>query len=319
VLARQHQRRVDANNMAISAVIAAPLWIAGSVVMVSLQAVLIGWTAVAILGELAVLRVCLALRGVLRWATWPLPSRWRRKKQFFEALARLRHAKTYDQWLAAATELDELDGAAEWRATKGSDEYDWALVEGTTKRLRRARKTGDVYALAFALSSGLIDRHFAGIDNSSLYVRARTGTKRLIEAYITEVQKSLVAVADSAALPPDAKLEFFETARLALGRTVLALSGGGALALAHGGVVRTLISRGESWRGGSTSTGPPVQERWESCPPPLLLRGRRRPASPRRLRDLGRLHRRRTHGDQDGRGAAGRRELWLWRRRRLPL
>jgi len=160
-------------------------------------------------------------------------------------MRQLRGAGTYEDWLAAARQLDALEGGDEWRAERTSDEFDWSLVEETTASLRRARKAGDTAALAFVLRT-VMHRGYGGIDRASLYTHAHTGTKRTIDAFLSEVNKGLDAVcaAPDAAMSPAAKAQFFEACRLSLGRTALALSGGGSLAMTHMGVVRTLLSAG---------------------------------------------------------------------------
>ena len=217
------------------------VWIFSAVVLTTLQFLVVALTSVTIFWEMLAVTCLGSVRYSLRFITWPW--RWRRKQQLYRAVLRIRRAPTHDEWLAAATELDEEDGGTLWRATAESDEYDYALIAETVGVLRQARRSGDIFALLFLLSS-IMDRHFAGMDTKSLYRHARTGTKILIEEFIKEVEKSLDAVAESDALQKDAKLDFFESCRLSLGRTALCLSGGGALALAHSGVVRTLISHG---------------------------------------------------------------------------
>jgi hypothetical protein len=209
------------------------------------QAAVVLWNVGVIVASMGGAWAVSRLRLLLRWVTWPVPSRWRRKREVWQAMRQLRSATSYEQWLAAARQLDALEGGDEWRAERTSDEFDWALVEETTSSLKRARKAGDTAALAFVLRT-VMHRGYGGIDRASLYSHAHTGTKHTIDAFLQEVNKGLDAVsaASDAAMPTAAKAEFFESCRLSLGRTALALSGGGSLAMTHMGVVRTLLSAG---------------------------------------------------------------------------
>ena len=211
--------------------------------MLTLQLCVVAINVLIIMLELLAMRILGMVRSTLRWIVLVLPSRWGEARRRLAAAAALRAARTFEEWQNSAAELDALDGAANWRAQEESDLYDFRLVKETTKRLRRGRRTSDTQSLMFVLSS-VMDRHFAGIDSPPLYSRARTGTKLLIEDFILEVQRSLAVIASSSSLTRSEKIAFFESCRASLGRTVLAMSGGGALALAHAGVVRTLIRRG---------------------------------------------------------------------------
>jgi predicted acylesterase/phospholipase RssA len=84
--------------------------------------------------------------------------------------------------------------------------------------------------------------------------RSLVGTKVLVERFVAECVQAIDAVASApdtkedptepAELPPVSakeKLDFFEGARLAMGRTALCLSGGGSLAMYHMGVVKALL------------------------------------------------------------------------------
>lgn len=183
--------------------------------------------------------------GLLRWVTWPLPSRWARKRAIWRYLRRMWHAETFEEWLFSASKLDELEGAAAWRREKSGKEYDRGLIETTHKRLSRLRASGDTAALLFHLRSVLSHR-YGGIANPELYQRAYTGTKHAVEKFIAEVCACLETIADApeSVLPAATVAEFFDSARLQLGRTALSLSGGGALAMSHLGVVRSLLQAG---------------------------------------------------------------------------
>ena len=146
------------------------------------------------------------------------------------------------EWLVFAKQVDDCEGGAAWRMAPSGD-MNTPLITATSARLRRMRRAHDVRGLMLALSS-CMDRAFANIQEQSLYKRSQVGTKAVIEAYLIEVCASVDLVAESEQLSIDERLTYLCRCRQSLGRTGLALSGGGALALAHGGVVRTLLLQG---------------------------------------------------------------------------
>ena len=85
-----------------------------------------------------------------------------------------------------------------------------------------------------------------GMGRSSLYRRAKFGTKQLIEQYIDEIDDSLrfLAELDDDAIDIQEKLDFFYRANVCFGRSALMLSGGGVLGFYHLGVVKTLLDQG---------------------------------------------------------------------------
>ncbi|KAF2857162.1 patatin-domain-containing protein [Piedraia hortae CBS 480.64] len=159
------------------------------------------------------------------------------ERQFY--LLRLAAATTAAEWQAAAEELDELDGAGEWKEEDESDEYDVELVQARLYRLEESRRKGDFADLMLQIRSGLT-RNLGGMGHVGLYRHSRTGTKRLIERYIDAVVAAIEAVAASPTLDPLPLFEEMKLARQSFGRSALLLSGGGTLGLNHVGVVKTL-------------------------------------------------------------------------------
>ena len=182
----------------------------------------------------------------LRWCAWPLPSRWRHKRAVWDALRARKLAPTEEAWHAAAARVDDLEGATAWRAVDDDRDYDSKLLEETRRQLRHARLQRDVNKL-LSLLAGVMSRSYAGVDSPDLFARSYVGTKHLIHDYLEEVCACLTAVGGGGAdggPPLEERLKFFETCRTSLGRTALLLSGGGALAMAHIGVVTTLLRQG---------------------------------------------------------------------------
>lgn len=201
-------------------------------------------------------------------------------KERRDAVSKLENATSYDEYVTYATLLDAFpadlgEGGQAWRddAEGGAsgDAYDDALVRMYESVCRAARLERDANALGLALRT-VLHRNFAGVDRVSRLKNARFGTKRSAEAFVAELSRS---VAFLGAVGEDEKVdacqkdeltnldrsrlrlrisrvsaEVKDTLRLvsethrSLGRTALCLSGGGALAMYHFGVIKTLLEQG---------------------------------------------------------------------------
>ena len=252
--------------------LAAPLWLLASLFLFSVQFALVCWNVCFVAVGLLAAHAIRVARRALRFFSCPvLPGTWATARKLAAAQVALRKAPSYEAWLSAATDVDGLTLATAWREDATSDEYNAQLVEDTTQRLREARAKRDLHALVFTLRT-VMHRQYGGVDQPCLYRRALTGTKAVVEEYLDEVCRCLGAIASDGSegssgvrLSPAQKLEFFEQCRLQVrprvyvpgvtavhhgplltqvGRTALALSGGGALAMAHMGVVKCLLERG---------------------------------------------------------------------------
>jgi len=159
-----------------------------------------------------------------------------------EAHRALQLAETYGEWTRAASILDILEGEDEWRRTIPSRDYDYVTLQAHIEKIKRAREQDDPMALLFVLQ-GVIMRDVCGIEDSSLYVHSRVGTKHLVEEFYDLVCSSLRYLAHNQfpMLQPHSQYQFFKTCQRAFGRTALCLSGGGALAMYHIGVVKALL------------------------------------------------------------------------------
>ena len=165
----------------------------------------------------------------------------RRLKKLEKAMS---ESRSYSEWAEAAVAHDEISGAKRWREMDQSRQYDYNEIRLRLDRLRSLRVRNDYEGLLFALNEG-IHGNMGGMGRSSLYRRARFGTKRLIEQYIDEVDDALRFLAD---LDPEhidlqQKMDFFYRANICYGRSALMLSGGGVLAFYHLGVVRSLLEQ----------------------------------------------------------------------------
>lgn len=154
-------------------------------------------------------------------------------------------AESYLDWRDVATEHDEVSGQKRWRDVDHTSQYDYAQIRLRLDRLRSLRARHDYNGLLFTLNEG-IHGNMGGMGRSSLYQRAKLGTKKLIEQYIDETDDSLrfLADLDSSEISTQQKLDFFYRANICFGRSALMLSGGGVLGFYHLGVVKSLLDEG---------------------------------------------------------------------------
>jgi TAG lipase/steryl ester hydrolase/phospholipase A2/LPA acyltransferase len=154
-------------------------------------------------------------------------------------------AQTYDEWYAAAGELDRMEGRDLWRLEKESERYDYRLLASRAAILRKLRKQKDYDRLMFRLREEL-HGNLGNMANPGLYQEARCGTKKLINNYLDEVSAALTLLCRSNVkqLPPMRKRRFLKRAARSFGRSALLLSGGASLGLFHIGVINELESQG---------------------------------------------------------------------------
>lgn len=166
----------------------------------------------------------------------------RKLKRLEKVMAR---ATSYGEWRQAAVDHDELSGQKRWRDVDQTSLYDYTQIRLRLDRLRSLRARHDYHGLLFTLNEG-IHGNMGGMGRSSLYRRAKFGTKKLIEQYIDEIDDSLrfLAELDHDAIDVQEKLDFFYRANVCFGRSALMLSGGGVLGFYHLGVVKTLLDQG---------------------------------------------------------------------------
>ena len=154
-------------------------------------------------------------------------------------------AANYEEWYAAALELDRLEGRDQWRLVKESERYDFRLIASRVSVLRKLRKRKDYDRLMFRLREEL-HGNLGNMANPELYQQARGGTKKLINQYLDEVSASLILLCQSDVkhLTPMRKRRFLKRAARSFGRSALLLSGGASLGLFHIGVIEELEAQG---------------------------------------------------------------------------
>jgi len=154
-------------------------------------------------------------------------------------------AKTYQEWVAAARDHDDITGRSEWKKRERTSLYDYRTIRARLDGLRKCRANGDDKGLLFTLNEG-IHGNMGGMGNAVLYTIAKYGTKDLINEYTDEIASSLryLADLDSPEITFAEKLDFFQRASHCFGRSALMLSGGAALGNFHIGVIKTLVEEG---------------------------------------------------------------------------
>jgi TAG lipase/steryl ester hydrolase/phospholipase A2/LPA acyltransferase len=165
-----------------------------------------------------------------------------RRKALAAVRRRLEKAHDYAGWLAAAREHDALTDAAHWRGQEDSSLYDAVELRQRRDRLRELIAGREVHDLLYVLNEG-IHGNLCGMGRPVLYARALSGTKHLIDDYVSAIVEALecIAAADERAVPRAEKVDFFRRASHCYGRSALMLSGGAGLIYFHHGVAQALI------------------------------------------------------------------------------
>ncbi|KAL4809759.1 hypothetical protein BDV18DRAFT_132729 [Aspergillus unguis] len=177
-------------------------------------------------------------------------SCWRSKSP----RTRLRHSLTiatnYEDWEHAAFELDDILRLDHWRQNPSNKHYDSRLINGRLSALIDARENDDILMLVNLLRSGLV-RNLGNITSPKLFLHAYSGTKVIIDEYITQVALAIQHVTRLETAPvhdsgftSQAKVELLHDTRQAFGRSTLLLQGGSIFGLCHLGVVKALHLQG---------------------------------------------------------------------------
>lgn len=163
---------------------------------------------------------------------------------------RLAKAGSYGEWKAAAIALDTELGNDKWIEDAASTLYNFRLITQLTGSMREARQhlerdpsLAHLKALTKVLLDGSLRHNVGGIEDVALYAQTHYGTKRAIQAFVEELERSLLAVESlgaQAGASDDLLRLFYKKAAGSYGRSVLCLSGGGSSGYYHLGVVRTL-------------------------------------------------------------------------------
>ncbi|MBT8059411.1 MAG: DUF3336 domain-containing protein [Gammaproteobacteria bacterium] len=154
-------------------------------------------------------------------------------------------ASSYEEWTEAALAHDRKTGAERWKQIDQSRRYDYVSIRIRVDRLRSLRAKHDNRGLLFNLNEG-IHGNMGGMGRSSLYEKAKFGTKQLVVDYVDEVVSALnhLASPDVDDISFEEKLDFFRRADHCFGRSAFMMSGSGSLLYFHIGAVRALWEEG---------------------------------------------------------------------------
>lgn len=150
-------------------------------------------------------------------------------------------ATTYDEWKAAAIAYDERNGLERWKQYEKTSRYDYAAIRRRLEQMEVFRQANDNQGLLFTLNEG-IHGNLGGMGHSSLYQKAKFGTKQLIVDYVEEVSSALEHLSQPRVkgVTQKEKIDFFQRASLCFGRSALMMSGSGTFLFFHVGVLKAL-------------------------------------------------------------------------------
>ena len=154
-------------------------------------------------------------------------------------------ASSYGEWQEAALRHDARTGLNRWKLLDQSRRYDYVSIRVRLDALRALRARHDNRGLLFSLNEG-IHGNLGGMGRSSLYDKAKFGTKQLIVDYVDEIVSALEHLASPEVdeISFEEKLDFFRRADHCFGRSAFMMSGSGSLFYFHIGVVRALWQEG---------------------------------------------------------------------------
>lgn len=185
-------------------------------------------------------------KGIVSTSKRAYESLFSVQNKYAESLRQImKRAKTYTEWANMAACLDVLEGKEHWKSAilpDDRDHCDFAQLQVNTDTLTRALAGGNLQELQYVAAT-FATRNKLGIDSPSLHLACHSGTKAVIDDFDALVVEALdvLAQADAAAFPPDEKAAFFRKLKQSFGATALCLSGGGAIAMYHMGVMKALL------------------------------------------------------------------------------
>jgi len=157
--------------------------------------------------------------------------------------ARCGSGTSYEEWRQTASRRDELSGASGWR----KDDAGWEAVHKHEEQLRRAARESGTggEALMFALQP--LMKRPAHAEPAVAMGGARHVTERHSHNLSAALRRLVEPPPEGFPAPSvpqlEKRLSFLTASQLSVGHTALCLSGGGALAMYHMGVVKALLEQ----------------------------------------------------------------------------
>lgn len=170
---------------------------------------------------------------------------------------KMRTTTNYQDWIAAANDLDRFLKGDKWKTTDDYAYYDSSIIRRVLDHLRQLRAsvesdrhTTHNHDDAHAARSiddmrdtlqACVKNNFAGFENPLLYSETYYGTKTLVQEFVDEVSTCLQLVFDSPRLSQEDKRALAKSLSRNFGTTALCLSGGATFAFYHLGLVKALL------------------------------------------------------------------------------
>lgn len=176
---------------------------------------------------------------------------WRGQRQRLRR--NLRSKTNYEDWKAAAKELDAHLGNEQWKKTDDYAFYDGSTVRKVKDQLRAGRARASIEGQANSnaqkkateqlrvLVEACVKNNFVGVENPRLYSETYYGTKQLAQDFIDELHASLAFLLHSSHLTKSEKYQLALHVHTNFGRTAFCLSGGASFAWYHFGVAKALL------------------------------------------------------------------------------
>jgi len=158
---------------------------------------------------------------------------------------KMAEAESYEEWKESAIAYDERNGLNRWKQRERSRRYDHASIRRRLEALQVMRRAKDNHGLLFTLNEG-IHGNLGGMGSSTLYQKAKFGTKQQIVDYTEEVSSALehLAKPNAKGITLREKIDFFHRAHLCFGQSALMFSGSGTFLFFHVGVFKALWEQG---------------------------------------------------------------------------
>ncbi|KAF9515224.1 hypothetical protein BS47DRAFT_1316199 [Hydnum rufescens UP504] len=176
------------------------------------------------------------IRQIVNAFEWLLA--WRGQKA--QIRARLRKAKSWEEWKDIAQVMDDHLGFDEWKKDEEDPYYDFSLVRKVRRSLRSLREKNDAHGLLGVLEVCVRD-NFAGIESARLYSETFINTKDSIESYLNEVESALSYIRTSPDISLEEKRRFYRNANRNIGSSALCFSGGASFGFYHFGVLKAFL------------------------------------------------------------------------------
>jgi predicted acylesterase/phospholipase RssA len=223
-------------------------WFCGLQIVIIIQWVIALYQMVRIAVSLSLYLTVKAFKFGISIVRRAFTSVFRVRGKQIELLRQLmKTTRSYPEWAQMARHLDVLEGKEDWKLKINREDLefcDFSQVERNIATLTRVMTATpvNIEELKYVVASHII-RNELGVDAPNLHLDCHSGTKKLITEYNQLVIQALdtLAAASPGVFPVEDKLQFFRHLKLSFGSTALCLSGGGALAMYHMGVVRALL------------------------------------------------------------------------------